>query len=73
MVVMVMMMVMVTRGRGKSRSRENQHQEHSSQDLLHGLNVARLQLQKHVPDLHVSTKEMARADSVRAARGVNWR
>jgi hypothetical protein len=73
MVMMVMMMVMVMRGRGKSRSRENQHQEHSSQDLLHALNVARLQLQKPVPNLHVSTKEMVRADSVKAGRGVNWR
>jgi len=44
--MMVMMVVMVMRGgsRGEGRSGEHQDKEHGSEDLLHGVTVARCEL-----------------------------
>jgi hypothetical protein len=38
--MVVVMVVMMMRSRGERRSGENQDQEHSSKNLLHGVNLA---------------------------------
>jgi hypothetical protein len=39
--MMVMTVVMVMRSRGERRGGEHHYQKHSSEDLLHGLTLAR--------------------------------
>ena len=55
MVVMTVMVVM--RSRGERRSGEHEDQEHSSGDLLHGVNVARGGLWKYQWARHESSVE----------------
>ena len=61
MVVMTMVVV-VMRCRGKRRPREHHHQNHSSDKLFHGLNVARRELWKHAYTPHESSEETICSD-----------
>jgi hypothetical protein len=56
LVVTVMTMVMVVRSCGKRRSREDHDEENGSENLLHGLNVARCRLWKREWGQHESTE-----------------
>jgi hypothetical protein len=56
MVVMTMMVVVVRR-RGEGRSGEHQDEERSSENLLHGVNVARGRMWKCLRRAHESSEE----------------
>jgi|KBSMisStandDraft_5_1062788.scaffolds.fasta_scaffold01419_9 hypothetical protein len=55
--MVVMTMVAVMRCCGKRRTSEHHHQEHSSDKLFHGLNVARPELWKYARGAHESSEE----------------
>lgn len=71
MVVMTMMAVM--RGCGKRRASDRHHQEHSSDKLFHGLNVARHELWKPPRGAHESSEETIFASPREILGSVNWR
>ena len=58
--MVVMTMVAVMRCRGKRRTSEHHHQKHSSDELFHGLNVARSELWKHARRQHESSEQTIR-------------
>lgn len=66
MVMVTMMMVMLSRGERRSGNHEDQ--EHSSKDLLHGVNLARCRLWKYLPRAYESSEETA--GSRAAVRGM---
>jgi len=56
-VVVTVMMVMLSRC--ERRSGDHEDQEHSSKDLLHGVNLARCCLWKYLRRAHESSEETA--------------
>jgi hypothetical protein len=55
--MVVMTMVVVMRCRSKRRTSEHHHQKHSSDELFHGLNVARSELWKPAHTPHESSEQ----------------
>jgi hypothetical protein len=53
----VMTMVVVMRCRSKRRSSKHHHQKYSSDELFHGLNVARSELWKPAYTTHESSEQ----------------